>query len=51
MQYEDYIKTEPINFINWDMLFETQELDEINKYYQLIEEKIKNNEYYVQDHQ
>lgn len=50
MRYEEYIKTEPIEFIKWNIMIQIQELDEIKKYYQWIEEKLKQNEYYVQNH-
>ena len=51
MEFQDYIKTEPIELLNFNDYFNVQDLDSIKRYYQIIEEKIKNNEYYVQDHQ
>lgn len=51
MEYSEYIKTEPIDFVNFDIIIDTNELKDIEKYYELIEEKLKNNEYYVQNNQ
>ena len=51
MEYNEYIKTEPIDFVNFDIIIDTNDLEDIEKYYKLIEEKIKNNEYYVQNNQ
>ena len=51
MEYNEYIKTEPIDFVNFDIIIDTNDLKDIEKYYKLIEEKLKNNEYYVQDNQ
>ena len=51
MEYKEYIKTEPIDFVNFDIIIDTNDLKDIEKYYEIIEEKLKNNEYYVQDNQ
>lgn len=51
MKYNEYIKTEPIDFANFDIIIDTNDLKDIEKYYKLIEEKLKNNEYYVQNNQ
>ena len=51
MEYNEYIKTEPIDFVNFDIIIDTNDLKDIEKYYKLIEENIKNNEYYVQNNQ
>lgn len=51
MEYNEYIKTEPIDFVNFDIMIDTNNLKDIEKYYELIEEKLKNNEYYVQNNQ
>lgn len=51
MEYNEYIKTEPIDFVNFDIIIDTNDLKDIEKYYKLIEEKLKNNEYYVQNNQ
>lgn len=51
MEYSKYIKTEPIDFVNFDIIVNTNELKEIEKYYKLIEEKLKNNEYHIQNNQ
>ena len=51
MEYNEYIKTEPIDFVNFDIIIDTNDLKDIEKYYEVIEEKLKNNEYYVQDNQ
>ena len=51
MEYNEYIKTEPIDFVNFDIIIDTNDLKDIEKYYKLIEEKLKNNEYYVENNQ
>lgn len=51
MEYNEYIKTEPIDFVSFDIIIDTNDLKDIEKYYKLIEEKLKNNEYYVQNNQ
>ena len=51
MEYNEYIKTEPIDFVNFDIIIDINDLKDIEKYYKLIEEKLKNNEYYVQNNQ
>lgn len=51
MDYNEYIKTEPIDFVNFGIIIDTNDLKDIEKYYKLIEEKLKNNEYYVQNNQ
>lgn len=51
MEYNEYIKTEPIDFVNFDIVVDTSQIEDIERYYMLIEEKLKNNEYYVQNNQ
>ncbi len=49
MTFKQYIKTEPIQLKNMNIEVCLDDVNSVNEYYKIVEEKIKQNEYFIQD--
>lgn len=51
MTFKQYIETEPIQLKNMNIEVCLGDLDSVNEYYKIVEERIKQNEYFIQDNE
>lgn len=51
MTFKQYIETEPIQLKNMNIEVSLGDLDSVNEYYKIVEERIKQNEYFIQDNE
>lgn len=51
MTFKQYIETEPIQLKNMNIEVCLGDLNSVNEYYKIVEERIKQNEYFIQDNE